>query len=217
MNGPDERDIRIRELEERLSRLSSASLRITEDLDFNTVLQGVLDSARSLTGARYGAITLVDDSLGLQDVFFSGVTEQEARRFRDMPGGERLLRYFGELPGALRVADLNSHLRAMGLPELGPPTDAGAGMSFLLAPITNRGERVGYILLGEEEGGQEFTHEDEEMLVLFAAQAAMAIANASRHREEQRARADPGDPDRHLSGRRGGLRRRDGRAQVLQP
>ena len=49
-----------------------------------------LDSARSLTGARYGAITLVDDSLGLQDVFFSGVTEQEARQFRDMQGGERV-------------------------------------------------------------------------------------------------------------------------------
>ena len=194
MERPDERDIRIQELEERLSRLSSASLRIIEDLDFNTVLQGVLDSARSLTGARYGAITLVDASLGLQEVFFSGVTEQEARQFQHMPGGERLLRYFGELPGALRVADLNTHLRAMGLPELGPPTDAGAGMSFLLAPITNRGERVGYILLGEKlrekEGGQEFTHEDEETLVLFAAQAAMAIANASRHREEQRARAD---------------------------
>ena len=194
MERLDERDIRIRELEERLSRLSRASLRITEDLDFNTVLQGVLDSARSLTGARYGAITLVDGSLGLQDVFFSGVTEQEARQFRDMPGGEQLLRYFGELPGALRVADLNGHLRAMGLPELGPPTDAGTAMSFLLAPITNRGERVGYILLGEKlgekEGGQEFTHEDEETLVLFAAQAAMAIANARRHREEQRARAD---------------------------
>ncbi len=80
MAQPDERDLRIQELEERLSRLSSASLRITEDLDFNTVLQGVLDSARFLTGARYGAITLVDDSLGLQDVFFPGVSEQEARQ-----------------------------------------------------------------------------------------------------------------------------------------
>ena len=190
MDRPDERDRRIRELEERLSRLSDASLRITEDLDFNTVLQGVLDSARSLASARYGAITLVDASLGLQDVFFSGVTEQEARQFQDMPGGEQLLQYFGQLPGALRVADLNGHLRSLGLPELGPPTDSGAGMSFLLAPIANRGERVGYILLGQKEGGREFTLEDEETLVLFAAQAAMAIANASRHREEQRARAN---------------------------
>ena len=190
MDRPDERDLRIRELEERLSRLSSASLRITEDLDFNTVLQGVLDSARSLAAARYGAITLVDASLGLQDVFFSGVTEQEARQFQDMPGGEQLLRYFSELPGALRVADLNGHLRSLGLPELGPPTDTGAAMSFLLAPSPTGGERVGYILLGEKEGGREFTQEDEETLVLFAAQAAMSIANARRHREEQRARAD---------------------------
>ena len=190
MDGPDERDREIEELRDRLSRLSEASLRITEDLDFNTVLQGVLDSARSLAGARYGAITLVDDSLGLQDLFFSGITEQEARQFRDVPGGEALLRHFSELPGALRVADLNGHLRSMGLPELGPPTDVGAGMSFLLAPIANRGERAGYVLLGEKESGQEFTQEDEETLVLFAAQAAMSIANARRHREEQRARSD---------------------------
>ena len=68
MERPDVRDRRIRELEERLSRLSRASLRITEDLDFNTVLQAALDSARSLGGARYGAITLVDASLGLREV-----------------------------------------------------------------------------------------------------------------------------------------------------
>ena len=96
MERPDDPYRRIRVLEERLSRLSEASLRITEDLDFNTVLQGVLDSARSLAGARYGAITLVDDTLGLQDVFFSGTTEQEARQFRDTPGGEALLRHFSE-------------------------------------------------------------------------------------------------------------------------
>ena len=32
--------------------------------------------------------------------------------------------------------------------------------------------------LGDEEGGQEFTSADEEVLVLFAAQAATALANA---------------------------------------
>ena len=45
-------------LRDRLSRLSQASLRINESLDFDTVLQRVLDSACSLTGARYGVITL---------------------------------------------------------------------------------------------------------------------------------------------------------------
>ena len=46
-------------LRERLARLSEASRRINESLDFDTVLQGVLDSACALTGARYGVMTLV--------------------------------------------------------------------------------------------------------------------------------------------------------------
>ena len=38
--------------------------------------------------------------------------------------------------------------------------------------------------------GRSSPGEDEETLVLFASQAAMAIANARRHKEELRARAD---------------------------
>ena len=57
-------------LRQRLSRLSEASLRINESLDFETVLQGVLDSARSLTGARYGVITLLDDAGRIQDFLY---------------------------------------------------------------------------------------------------------------------------------------------------
>ena len=49
-------------LRHRLSRLSAASLHINASLDFDTVLQGVLDSARSLTGARYGVLTFLDDA-----------------------------------------------------------------------------------------------------------------------------------------------------------
>ncbi len=54
-----------RELEallERLTRLSEASLRVNESLDPDTVLQEVMDGARSLTGARFGAITSFDGS-----------------------------------------------------------------------------------------------------------------------------------------------------------
>ena len=48
--------------EDRLSRFSQASLRINESLEFDTVLQGVLDSPRSLTAGRYGVMTLLDDT-----------------------------------------------------------------------------------------------------------------------------------------------------------
>ncbi len=49
-------------LRERLSHLSAASLRINESLDLDKVLQDVLDSARSLAGARYGVLAIMDDS-----------------------------------------------------------------------------------------------------------------------------------------------------------
>ena len=42
----------------------------------------------------------------------------------------------------------------------------------------------------EKESAEAFTDEDEEILVLFASQAATAIANARTYRAERRARAD---------------------------
>ena len=46
-------------LRERLSRLSEASLRINESLDFQAVLQEVLDSARALTGPATASLPLL--------------------------------------------------------------------------------------------------------------------------------------------------------------
>ena len=57
-------------------------------------------------------------------------------------------------------------------------------------PLRHRGADVGNFFLGDKEGGAEFTDEDEEVLLLFAAQAAAAIVNARTYRAEQRARAD---------------------------
>ena len=68
----------IEALRERLSRLSEAGLRINESLDFDTVLQEVLDSARALTRARYGVITLLDESGRVRDFLSSGMTPEEA-------------------------------------------------------------------------------------------------------------------------------------------
>ena len=58
---------------DRLSRLSAASLRINGSLDFDTVLQGVLDSARSLTAARYGVMTLLDHAGRVDDRLVLGL------------------------------------------------------------------------------------------------------------------------------------------------
>ena len=174
-------------LRERLSRLSEASLHITEDLDLDAVLQGVLDGARSLTGARMGGVTILDDAGQLQDFITSGLTDEDHQRFVNLPGGPEFFAYLSGLSEPLRLADFSAHTTALGLPEIGPPL--GPVGSFLGAPIRFRGVRAGNLYLSDKEGGGEFTQDDEETLAMFASQAAMAIANARRHREEQRARA----------------------------
>ena len=187
MNRPDDPMREIAELRERLSRLSEASLHITEDLDLDAVLQGVLDGARSLTGARMGGVTILDDSGQLQDFITSGLTDEDHQRFVNLPGGPEFFAYLSSLPEPLRLADFSAYTTALGLPEIGPPL--GPVGSFLGAPIRLRGVRAGNLYLSDKEGGGEFTQDDEETLAMFASHAAMAIANARRHREEQRARA----------------------------
>ena len=190
MNRPDERDLEIARLRERLSRLSEACLRINESLDFDVVLQGVLDSARSLTGARYGVIALHDESGGVGDSLSSGMTVEEADELWTMPDGQRMFEYLGAISGPLRVRDLLGHFRSAGLPEFAPLLRVGPKVPFLASPISHRGERVGNIFLAVKEFKEEFTRNDEEILVMFASQAAMVISNARRYREERRARAD---------------------------
>ena len=171
---------------DRLSRLSAASLRINESLDLAEVLQGVLDSARALTDARYALITTLDDSGQVDDFLVAGLTDEETRRLWEMPGGLELIGYLSAMTGPLRVADLAAHTRSLGLPEFRPPVPTS---SFLAVPIRHGGVSMGNIHVSKDEPGAEFSREDEETLVMFASQAALVIANARRHREEQRARA----------------------------
>ena len=188
MNSEDQLMQEIQALRERLSRLGQASLRITEDLDMDAVLQRVVDGARLLTGASRGGLTVLDDKGQLEAFISSGLTEEAHRGFEELPGGLELFAYLSSLPGPLRVEDFSAHTGALGLPEIGPPLEPLG--SFLSAPIQLESARVGNLYLSDKQGEEEFTREDEDTLVLFASQAALAIANARRHREERIARAD---------------------------
>ena len=66
-------------LRARISALSAASLRISASLDLEMVLNEVVESARALTGARYGAIATIDEAGAPQDFVTSGFTADEHR------------------------------------------------------------------------------------------------------------------------------------------
>ena len=175
-------------LRDRLSRLSQASLLINEslDLDLDDVFRKVLDSARSLTGAHYGVITTINDPGHAHPFLSSGTTPEEHQRLAEMPERHQLFGYLSRLPSPMRVGDFPTHTRSLGMPEFSLlPVSA-----FLGAPIRYRGEEMGHIYLAKRDGAPEFTQEDEETLAMFASQAALAIANARRYRDEQRARND---------------------------
>ena len=172
-------------LRARISALSAASLRISASLDLETVLNEVVESARALTGARYGAIATIDEAGAAQDFVTSGFTAKEHRMLVEWPDGPRLFEYFRDLPGPLRLADVPAYVRSLGF----SPDDRLPSKTFQGTPMRHRGVHVGNFYLVEKEGGEGFTDEDEEVLVLFGSQAATAIANARTYRDEQRARA----------------------------
>ena len=138
-----------------------------------------------MTGARYAAIVTIDEAGQPQDFVTSGLTDAEHRRLREWADGPRLFEHFRDLPGPLRLPDVPAYVRSLGF-----SSDRLPSSTFQGTPMRHRGLHVGNFYLVEKESGGEFTSEDEEVLVLFASQAATAIANARAHRLEQRARLD---------------------------
>ena len=96
-----------------------------------------------------------------------------------------MFEHLRDLPGPLRVPDLPGFVRSLGY-----AADLVWSETLLVTPMRHHDARVGHFFLAGKADGAMFTDEDEEVLVLFAAQAASAIANARTHRGERRARAD---------------------------
>ena len=170
---------------DRASTLAAAILEISASLDLDTVLCKVVEGARGLTGAHLGIISTFDETGAPGEYLLSGFTPEQERELVEWSGGLRLVEHLHELPGPLRVGDLPGYVRDLGLTP--PPIFPGA---FQGTPVRHRGESVGYLYLGEKADGGEFSTADEEVLMLFASQAAAAIGNARAHRSEQRARRD---------------------------
>ena len=175
-------------LRDRLARLSRASLRMSETLDLETALQGVLDGACSLVDARYGVIALLDASGRLQHLVTSGLAGEERRYLQEQPGSSRSFERLGALEAPVRLADAHLHTAGLGLPEFLLPAEPGSPLALLAVPIRYYGEQAGAICVAGRE--PEFSPEDEELLVALASQAALVVVNARRSQDERRVRAD---------------------------
>ncbi len=176
---------RIDALEERISRLSAATLRLNSSLDLDYVLQEVVDSARVLTSAGYGVITTVDTEGQIEEFVTSGFTREEKDRMAAWPDGPKLFAHLRDIGESIRVADPLAYVSALGF-----STHVMISAPFQATPLCYREKDIGIFFLSQKEGNREFNDADEDVLRPFAAQAATAIANARTYRNELRARAD---------------------------
>ena len=175
----------IETLRKRISELTGAILRISASLDLDTVLHKIAEAARALTGARCAVITTIDDNSRLEDTVTDGFTPEQIRQISEWTDNMQVFETLRDLPSPVRVADMPAYVGALGY-----STDGVIIKTFLGTPMRHRGVQVGNFFLGDKQNGPEFTAEDEEVLELFASQAAAVIANARTHRDERRARAD---------------------------
>ena len=151
--------------------LVEAGIALTSELSLEAVLDKLVRAAAELTGARYAALGIVDSTGRRLDRFLThGVTPEEHEAIGALPIGRGILGVLIRDPRPLRLHDLADDPRSVGFPPHHPPM-----RTFLGVPVLTRGISYGRLYLTEKEGGADFSEEDEEVVTLLAAQAAVAI------------------------------------------
>lgn len=154
--------------------LVEAGIAITSELSLDAVLQKLVRIAAELTGARYSALGVIDRSGQELERFVTHGLDDAARSLiGELPRGKGILGVLIADARPLRLDDLTRDPRAVGFPPNHPPM-----RSFLGVPVMTRGVAFGNLYLAEKQPRGSFTDEDEEIVTLLAAQAAVAIDNA---------------------------------------
>ena len=158
---------------DRLRILVDTGIALSSELSLDALLQQLVEKAALLTNARYAALGVIDQTGGALERFLTTGVEPEAHAaIGDLPKGRGILGVLIREATPLRLADLTTDPRSVGFPPNHPPM-----RTFLGVPIVLRGVAYGNLYLTEKQGGEEFTEEDEELIQLLAAQAAVAIEN----------------------------------------
>jgi signal transduction histidine kinase len=162
------------DVNDRRRALVEAGIAITSELSLDAVLQTLIRIAAELTGARYSALGVIDRAgKELERFVTHGLDETARTAIGELPRGRGILGVLIEDARPLRLDDLTRDPRSVGFPPNHPPMH-----SFLGVPVMTRGVAFGNLYLAEKQPAGSFTEEDEEIVRLLAAQAAVAIENA---------------------------------------
>ena len=160
--------------QEELTRLLAVGRTLVSELDLESVLNQVLETARELTSARYAALGILDERKAELERFLTiGIDDEVRQSIGPLPRGHGVLGELIRNPNPLRLSDVTDHPRSYGFPAGHPPMT-----TFLGVPVSVRGEAYGNLYLTDKAGGEQFTDSDEQLVVVLAEWAAVAIDNA---------------------------------------
>lgn len=166
------------QLEERLAALHRASLELVSDISSKDLLERIVRTARKQVGARYAAIGVLDNSGNLVQFIPIGLTQEEINRISHEPVGKGLLGQFKDDPKTIRIPEVTDDPRSVGFPDHHPMMHA-----FLGVPILLGDKPLGQLYLADKIDQPEFTEQDERVIEMLAAYAAVAITNSRMYEE----------------------------------
>jgi signal transduction histidine kinase len=162
---------------EKLRRLMAAVLMLTADVGLQDLLSHFVDEARTLVGARYGALGVLNESgTGLERFLTAGLSDEEERAIGARPTGRGVLGLLITDPKALHLVNLADDAHSFGFPPNHPPMT-----SFLGVPVRVRDDVYGNLYLTDKVGAAEFSDEDEALAEALALAAGIAIQNQRLH------------------------------------
>jgi signal transduction histidine kinase len=157
--------------------LSDVVLAMAAEREVEPVLQKLVHAARELAHARYAALGIPDGEGAFARFITSGMSDELIAAMGPLPRTHGMLGAMLVSPRPHRTPDIRTDPRFRGWwPNAHPQM-----RSFLGVPIVARGRIIGALYLTEREDAAEFTAEDERIICLLAAHAALAIENARLH------------------------------------
>jgi two-component system sensor histidine kinase DevS len=158
--------------QDKLAEVVEAGTAIARGLDLDETLRAVVDAAARVTGAAYCALGVLGPDRRITRFITTGLTDEQREQLGNLPTGRGILGVLIDEARPLRLAALSEDPRSVGFPPNHPPM-----RSFLGVPVSGRGEVYGNLYLTEAADGA-FSDQDEQIVVLLAGMAAVAIENA---------------------------------------
>jgi PAS domain S-box-containing protein len=151
--------------------VGNATLSIASEFELWPVLQNIVDEARHVTDAEYGALgVVVAADRAFTPFVFSGMSNEQESAIGRHPHPIGTLSIPALEGRTVRIADVRRHPAFRGLPEQHPTI-----ISLLGVPIRYRGGNVGNLYLANKLGAPEFSVEDESAIELLASHAGAAV------------------------------------------